>query len=254
LWTRKALTGVLVLRAASAFLRIFVMHEIHQTTSRDVIFDGLFLGLVTSDLVVAKMAGRELHTWVVLMATMVVMPHLQLLILAFVVFYYVAIFGDLINHMNLPLLQKCTNVYCDGVYDMCHIGHKNLFREALKLGNRLFVGVVGDEDASNYKRPPVMSAAEREAEVNSCKGVTKVIKNSPCFGLTEEFIKRHSIHIVAFGAEYEERFPNPDDDPYYKVPRKMGIGRPMPRSEGMSTSDLIKRIQNREADSKKSPT
>jgi len=73
-----------------------------------------------------------------------------------------------------------------------------LFHKALKLGNRLFVGVVGDKDANSYKRPPIMTAAERESEVASCKCVTKVIPNAPCFGLTEEFIKEHHIHVVAF--------------------------------------------------------
>jgi cytidyltransferase-like protein len=224
-------------------------------TARDVIFDGLFLGMITSDVIVSKMASRELHVTVVLFASMVFMPHLQMLILCFVIFYYVAVFADLMHHMNLPLLQKCTNVYCDGVYDLCHIGHKNAFRKALAFGNRLFVGVVGDKDASEYKRPPVMSAAEREAEVRSCKGVTKVISNSPCFGLTVEFLKKHRIHVVCFGQEYLDRYPNPDDDPYYKVPRKMGIARPLPRTPSLSTSDLIRRIQSRDdLDNKKSPT
>eukprot|EP00929_Paragymnodinium_shiwhaense_P012687 TRINITY_DN1201_c0_g2_i1.p1 TRINITY_DN1201_c0_g2~~TRINITY_DN1201_c0_g2_i1.p1 ORF type:complete len:509 (-),score=121.14 TRINITY_DN1201_c0_g2_i1:112-1638(-) len=252
-WTRNSLMMILLLRMASGFFRIDVMVD-SVTNRRDVVLDGLFLAMVTSDLVVAKMASRELHWWVVLMATMVVLPHLQFVILCFVVFYYIAIFADLMNHMNMPLLQVCKNVYCDGIYDLCHVGHKNLFRKALKLGNRLFVGVVGDEDANNYKRPPVMTAKEREAEVASCKCVTKIIKNAPCFGLTEDFILQHRIHIVAFGEEYAERYPNPDDDPYYKVPRKMGIGVPMPRTQGLSTSELISRIQARGEDKKKSPT
>jgi len=252
-WTRRSLLAILMLRAGSALLRIEIVAAA-QTSQRDVIFDGLFMGMVTADLIVAKMAHRELHSWVILMASMVIMPHLQFLLLCFVVFYYIAIFADISYHMNLPLLQVCRNVYCDGIYDLCHIGHKNLFHKALKLGNRLFVGVVGDKDANSYKRPPIMTAAEREAEVASCKCVTKVIANAPCFGLTEEFIKEHHIHVVAFGQEYAERFPDPDDDPYYRVPRKMGIAQPMPRTDSLSTSDLIARIQAREADVKKSPT
>eukprot|EP00929_Paragymnodinium_shiwhaense_P114671 TRINITY_DN83141_c0_g1_i1.p1 TRINITY_DN83141_c0_g1~~TRINITY_DN83141_c0_g1_i1.p1 ORF type:complete len:514 (+),score=115.61 TRINITY_DN83141_c0_g1_i1:123-1664(+) len=252
-WTRNALLMIMCLRGISGQFRMQLVVNA-GTNRRDVIFDGLFMGMVTSDIIVAKMAGRELHWWVVMMATMVVMPHLQFLTLCFVVFYYIAVFGDLTNHMNLPLLQVCRNVYCDGIYDLCHVGHKNLFARALKNGNRLFVGVVGDKDANAYKRPPIMSAAERESEVASCKCVTKVIPNAPCFGLTEEFIKQNQIHVVAFGQEYLERFPNPDDDPYYKVPRKMGIGMPMPRTEGLSTSELISRIQNRPRDEKKSPT
>lgn len=88
--------------------------------------------------------------------------------------YYIAVFGDLCHHLNMPLLTVCRNVYCDGVYDLCHIGHKNLFKRALTYGNRLFVGVCNDEDCSNYKRPPIMTSAERCAEVAACKAVTKV--------------------------------------------------------------------------------
>ena len=101
----------------------------------------------------------------------------------------------------------------------------------------------GDEDASQYKRPPIMTGDERCAEVEACKSVTKVIPNSPCFGLTKEFLDKHQIHVVAFGEEYLERWPNPEDDIYYGYPRKIGIARPLPRTKGLSTSDLIRRIQ-----------
>merc|ERR1719326_2076254 len=99
------------------------------------------------------------------------MPHLQFLMLFFTFSYQLAVFGDLMTHMNLPLLQVIKNVYCDGVFDLCHIGHKNAFRNALKYGNRLIVGVMGDDDCSVYKRSTVMSAEERAMEVANCKGV-----------------------------------------------------------------------------------
>mmetsp|Transcript_81566 Transcript_81566/g.144033 ORF Transcript_81566/g.144033 Transcript_81566/m.144033 type:complete len:323 (+) Transcript_81566:53-1021(+) len=137
------------------------------------------------------------------------------------------------------------NVYCDGIFDMCHIGHQNLFRNAAKHGTHVIVGVVGDKDANNYKRPPIMTAAERETQVLGCKCVSKVVHNALCFGMTEEFLKEHDIHVCAVGQEYFDRFPNPDDDPYYKVPRKLGMAVPMPRFDGLSTSELIKRVQER---------
>lgn len=252
-WTQNSLLLILGLRVINALARI-ATSAVGRTTERDVIFDGLFMAMATSDLIVSKMSNRELHPYVVVMASLVVLPSLHFLSLCFVSFYWVTVFGDLMQHLNIPLLQVCRNVYCDGIYDLCHLGHKNLFRRALKHGNRLFVGVVGDEDANAYKRPPIMSAAERESEVKNCKCVTKVIPNAPCFGMTMEFIRQHRIHVVAFGQEYLDRFPNPDDDPYYKVPRKLGIATPMPRTNDISTSDLIKRIQERGTDDKKSPT
>merc|ERR1719487_30631 len=128
---------------------------------RDVICDGFFMSVVTADVIVGKMAGRELHPWVVLMACCVVIPHLHFAIMVMVSFYHISVFADLSFYLNLPLLAVCKNVYCDGVFDLCHVGHKNLFRAALKFGNRLFVGVMGDEDCKQYKRQPIMTHAER---------------------------------------------------------------------------------------------
>ena len=100
-----------------------------------------------------------------------------------------------------------------------------------------------------------MTSDERCAEVEACKAVTKVIPDAPCFGLTREFLDLHQIHVVAYGEEYLERYPDPNDDIYYKVPRLMGIARPLPRTQGLSTSDLIQRIQAAPpAGAKKSPT
>merc|ERR1712159_93608 len=241
-FTKVSLAICLAMRFVPALAFQYVGSDHLTTTMTDVICDGLFLTVVTSDLIVAKMARRELHPWIVVMSMASVLN--QFVIIALVPFYYMCIFGDLCFYMNLPLLTVCRNVYCDGVYDLCHVGHKNLFKNALKFGNRLFVGVCGDKDCSAYKRPPVMNHNERCAEVRACKYVTKVIENAPCFGLTEEFINEHKIHVVAMGQEYQDRWPNPADDKYYRVPREMGIARTLPRSEGISTSDLIARIQN----------
>eukprot|EP00956_Cyclotella_meneghiniana_P029552 scaffold71988_cov47-Cyclotella_meneghiniana.AAC.3 len=241
-WSRFGIIFCLTMRFIPAiFLRWGVYPSKYDLTAVDVVVDGLFLAVLTSDITLAKMAGREIHPWVVLMSSAAVLSHATIIFL--VVVYYVAVYADLCSYLNMPLMTTCRNVYCDGVYDLCHIGHKTLFGNALRFGNRLFVGVVGDKDASAYKRPPIMTHDERCAEVEACKSVTKVIPNCPCFGLTEEFLNFHQIHVVAYGEEYLERYPNPDDDPYYAVPRKLGIARPLPRTKGLSTSDLIKRIQ-----------
>jgi choline-phosphate cytidylyltransferase len=252
-WTKFGLLTSLSMRLIPALLLHFGMEPSPLTTA-DVICDGLFMSVLTTDIALAKMAGRELHPWVVLMSLAAVLSHS--IILTLVSIYFVGVFSDLCFYLNLPLLTVCRNVYCDGVYDLCHIGHKRAFQNALQLGNRLFVGVVGDKDASEYKRPPIMSAKERCAEVEACKAVTKVIPDAPCFGLTQEFLDEHQIHVVAFGEEYLEKYPDPKDDPYYGYVRQIGIGVPVPRTHALSTSDLISRIQKISADSlkKKSPT
>jgi cytidyltransferase-like protein len=242
-WTKFGLCACLLMRfLPGLIIRVGTMTAANvEVTVLNVICDGFFMALLTTDLTMAKMAGREIHPWVVLMSVCAVLSHSTILTLVAV--YYIAVFADLCSYLNMPLLTVCKNVYCDGVYDLCHIGHKTLFRNALQFGNRLFVGVVGDKDASSYKRPPIMTHDERCAEVEACKSVTKVIPNSPCFGLTEEFINAHQIHVVAYGEEYLERYPDPNDDPYYSYPRKIGIAKPLPRHDGLSTSELIGRIQ-----------
>eukprot|EP01139_Manchomonas_bermudensis_P005964 Amastigsp_a176110_7.p1 type:complete len:179 gc:universal Amastigsp_a176110_7:645-109(-) len=142
--------------------------------------------------------------------------------------------------LALPVLTVCCNVYCDGIYDLCHNGHMNIFKNAVAFGTRLYAGVVNDADATPYKRRPIMTAAERERSVAGCKYVYKVIPNAPCTGLTEEFLRQHNIHVVVHGAEYDR-----PDDHYYHVPRVLGMTRVLPRTEGISTSDLIKRIRSR---------
>lgn len=260
-WSRFGLSASLLMRVLPALLFHVNYYSDSPSSSSsvgyiqvaDVISDGLFMAVLTSDITLAKMAGRELHPWVVLMSFAAVLNHGT--ILALVMVYYIAVFADLCSYLNMPLLTSCRNVYCDGIYDLCHIGHKLLFQNALQFGNRLFVGVVGDKDANNYKRPPIMTHDERCAEVEACKAVTKVIPNAPCFGITREFLDEHQIHVVAYGQEYLERYPDPKDDPYYRVPREMGIASPLPRTQGLSTSDLIRRIQQAlPADEKKSPT
>ncbi|KAF4724865.1 hypothetical protein FOZ62_029930 [Perkinsus olseni] len=85
-----------------------------------------------------------------------------------------------------------------------------------------------------------MTLEERVAEVQSLRCVYKVIPNAPCFGMDKEFIRKWNIHVVLASPEYDK----PDDN-YYRVPREMGILQIMPRTEGVSTSDIIKRIKNR---------
>jgi len=220
----------------------FSAHYPYESTMLEVLVDGLFMTVIVSDMVVARMAGRELHSWILLMCMASVFNHMFTVFMVFG--YYFTIFADICFYMNLPLMSVCRNVYCDGVYDLCHLGHKNAFKNALKFGNRLFVGVCNDEECSVYKRPPIMRHHERCAEVEACKSVTKVIPNAPTFGLTKEFLDKHKIHVVACGEEYYEKFPDPKDDKYYGVPRMMGICRPTARSEGISTSDIIKRVQS----------
>ena len=161
----------------------------------DVISDGFLMTVLTSDIILAKMAGHELHPWVI-GGNLGTVFHFPTTMLALTFIYYAAIFGDFCWYLNLLLLATCRNVYVDGFFDMCHIGHKRAFQRALALGNRLFVGMINDKDASQYKHPPIMSLVEWCAKVEACKAVTKAILNA-LFLIYKEYIKEHQIHVVS---------------------------------------------------------
>ena len=211
-----------------------------QPSFLDVISNGLSLSVITADVVVSRMAGREFHPIIVIITMISIVSNFAILV--FSAFYYTIILYEICEHTKLPLLSINRNVYCDGIYDLCHIGHMTAFKNALKFGTRLFVGVCSDEEATPYKRQPIMTTQERVQVVQACKYVYKVIPNAPCKkgDLNEAFLKKHNIHIVAHGEEYDK-----PDDLYYAVPRRMGITRILPRYQGLSTSELISRIMKR---------
>jgi len=232
--TRNGLIFCLIYRVFPAV----VLHQsvgISSTTIWDVIVDGVFMSVLTTDITVSKMAQRELHPWVVLMAMLSIFHNLATLMLF--VFYYVAVFTDLCFYMRLPMFTINKNVYVCGVYDLCHIGHMRSFENALKLGTRLYVGVSNDEDCTAYKRRPIMTHQERCEAVVACKYVYKVIPNAPLLS-PKEFLLEHNIHVLALSEEY-----NKSDDIYYAAGREMGITKTLPRTQGMSTSELIRRIK-----------
>jgi cytidyltransferase-like protein len=233
--TRNGLIFCLLYRAFPGIVIHFIGRT--PTTHWDIICDGTFLAVISSDLILAKMAKRELHPWIVLFAMLSIFHNLACIMLC--AFYFVAVFYELCNYMNLPMFSINVNVYASGVFDLCHVGHMRLFENALKFGTRLYVGVCSDEDVTVYKRKPIMTMKERCEAVAACKYVHKVIPNAPCFDLPREFLFKHNIHIVALSEEY-----NKPDDKFYAGAREMGIDRVLPRTEGMSTSELIKRIRS----------
>jgi ethanolamine-phosphate cytidylyltransferase/choline-phosphate cytidylyltransferase len=132
-------------------------------------------------------------------------------------------------------------VYTDMVADLFHAGHiqflekiKNKFPDHL-----IYVGLMADEQAEGYKRKPVLTIDERFIGVNSCKLVSKVIKNAP-MPVTEDFITKHNIAAVI----HADDISNKSREYWYKIPINLGIYYEIEYSSGISTTDIIKRIKN----------
>ncbi len=129
-------------------------------------------------------------------------------------------------------------IYCNGVYDLCHIGHIKLFEQASKYGD-VVVGIHSDEDVASYKRYPIQNLAERVETVESMKWVSQVIPNAPLI-TTLKFMEENNLDLILISSEYDT-----PDDHYYLEPRSANKIIVVPRYEGMSTSLIIQRIKSR---------
>jgi cytidyltransferase-like protein len=133
-----------------------------------------------------------------------------------------------------------TRVYVDMVGDLFHHGHVEFLRRARDLGDELVVGVHSDATAQAYKRLPVMTLPERVEVVESCRYVDQVIADAP-LEVTADWVERHRIDLVVHGDDLDDAARTT----MYRVPDEMGILRIVPYTQGISTSDILRRLDQR---------
>lgn len=132
-------------------------------------------------------------------------------------------------------------IFVEGAFDMFHFGHANAFRLARSLGTRLIVGVNSDKSITECKGAPLMNEEDRLAMVEQCKFVDEVISGTP-YIMSKEYLdhilERYRIDYVVHG-----------DDPcivngrdVYETAKAAGKFRTVPRTEGVSTTDIVGRM------------
>tara|TARA_B110000046_G_scaffold143754_1_gene150783 strand:+ start:231 stop:641 length:411 start_codon:yes stop_codon:yes gene_type:complete len=132
-------------------------------------------------------------------------------------------------------------VYVDGVFDLTHNGHFQLFKNAKALGDTLYVGVLSDKECENYKRLPILTSQERKLNILNSHYVDRVIIDVPNV-VEKDFIEKYKIDIVAHAHKIEE---DHQYDYQYKIPKQMGIFKRLDYTNTISTTDIINRILNR---------
>lgn len=132
-------------------------------------------------------------------------------------------------------------IFMDGAFDVMHYGHMNAFRLGRSLGTYLIVGVNSDESITLCKGPPLMNDSERLTMVEGCKFVDEVLPNCP-YIMTPEYLE------YIFNT-YEVDYVVHGDDPcivdgkdVYAAAKKRGRYRSIPRTEGVSTTDIVGRM------------
>ena len=126
------------------------------------------------------------------------------------------------------------------VADLFHYGHMEFLRKAREMGTYLIAGIVADDVVELSKNKPILTMEERVASVADCKYVDQVLPNAP-WRIDRAWIIQHHIQLVVHGDDYAED----QLDDIYNVPREMGILRTVPYTKGISTTEIIRRILER---------
>ena len=136
-------------------------------------------------------------------------------------------------------------IWMDGVFDLTHYGHMNAFRQGRALGTALVVGVNSTETVIACKgSEPVLDDHERATAVRACKYVDEVVPHVP-YVMTPEYISR----IIR---EYRIDYIVHGNDPctvggqdVYASAKALGIYKSVQRTDGVSTTDLVRRMADR---------
>lgn len=72
-------------------------------------------------------------------------------------------------------MDKCITGYTTGVFDLFHVGHLNMLKNARAMCDRLIVGVSTDELVSYKNKEPVIPYEERAEIVRAIEYVDAVI-------------------------------------------------------------------------------
>ena len=126
------------------------------------------------------------------------------------------------------------------VADLFHYGHMEFLRKAREMGTYLIAGIIADDVVELSKNKPILTMEERVASVADCKYVDQVLPNAP-WRIDRAWIIQHHIQLVVHGDDYAED----QLDDIYNVPREMGILRTVPYTKGISTTEIIRRILER---------
>ena len=99
--------------------------------------------------------------------------------------------------------------YISGVFDLYHVGHLNMFKNAKELCDYLIVGVVSDAGVKRFKKTETFVPFEERIEmVRSCRYVDEVQEVPLMFNNTEAAWNLYHFDVQFSGSDYV-------DNPYW---------------------------------------
>jgi len=137
-------------------------------------------------------------------------------------------------------MKKYKIGYTTGVFDLFHVGHLNLLKQAKEQCDYLIVGVSTDENVISYKhKTPIIPYEQRAAIVEAIKYVDKVVpqKDMDKFGAWE----RLHYDVLFHGDDWKKT------DMYNEIEAKLNsVGVKvvyLHHTEGISTTELTTKIR-----------
>ncbi|KAL7714472.1 ethanolamine-phosphate cytidylyltransferase [Entamoeba marina] len=149
------------------------------------------------------------------------------------------------HHIVKRNKQGLPRVWVDGCFDMFHWGHANVVRQAAEVFNYqccLCVGIHCDETIKKQKAKPVMDQEERTAAVIACEWVDEVVDGITWWCTPYDFVKAFNIDYVVHGDDVVCDATT-GKSCYWEM-EEHNMMKWVPRTEGVSTTDLIYRILN----------
>lgn len=141
--------------------------------------------------------------------------------------------------LQLWYAAKARVVFTNGVYDLLHRGHVEYLEEARALGDRLVVGMNTDASVRRLKGPsrPIMAEDDRATVIRALACVDLVVLFDDDTPL--RLIEAVQPDVLVKGADYAVA----DIVGREAVEAKGGLVTTIALREGLSTSELVRRIR-----------
>ncbi|BFU22715.1 phospholipid cytidylyltransferase, putative [Entamoeba histolytica HM-1:IMSS-B] len=149
------------------------------------------------------------------------------------------------HHLVKNTKPGVPRIWVDGCFDMFHWGHANVIRQAAAAFNYkccLCVGLHSDKTITTQKAKPVMNEEERTAAVLACEWVDEVVDGIVWWCTPYDFVKSFNIDYVVHGDDIVCDAVT-GKNCYWEI-QEHGMLKLVPRTEGVSTTDLIYRMLN----------
>ncbi len=140
-------------------------------------------------------------------------------------------------------MKKYKNVYVIGVFDLFHLGHVRILKNARQLGENLIVAINGDKLVSTYKRPPIYSETERLEIIKACRYVDTAFivqdYDNKCY------LEKYNIDVIVHGDDWERSnyLKQIRVSEEYLKSKNIDLLF-LPYTEGISSSELIRKIKS----------